>query len=59
MSNFMSAADVAKELGVGRTKSQQIVKELNAELEKMGYLTVQGKISRKSFEKRYIYNEED
>ena len=45
MSNFMSAADVAKELGVGRTKSQQIVRELNAELEKMGYLTVQGKIA--------------
>ena len=59
MSSFMSAADVAKELGVGRTKSQQIVKELNAELEKMGYLTVQGKISRKFFEKRYIYNEEN
>ena len=58
MSNFMSAADVAKELGVGRTKSQQIVKELNAELEKMGYLTVQGKISRKFFEKRYIYYED-
>ena len=58
MSNFMSAADVAKELGVGRTKSQQIVKELNAELEKMGYLTVQGKISRKFFVIRYIYNEE-
>ena len=58
MSNFMSAADVAKELGVGRTKSQQIVKELNAELEKMGYLSVHGKISRKFFEKRYIYNEE-
>lgn len=59
MSNFMSAADVAKELGVGRTTSQKIVKELNAELEKMGYLTVQGKISRKFFEKRYIYSEED
>ena len=55
MSNFMSDADVAKELGVGRTKSQQIVKELNAELEK---ITVQGKISRKFFEKRYIYNGE-
>ena len=59
MSNFMSAADVAKELGVGMTKSQQIVKELNAELEKMGYLTVQGKISRKFFEKRYIYGNTD
>ena len=58
MSNFMSAADVAKELGVGRTKSQQIVKELNAEKEKMGYITVQGKIRRKFLEKRYIYHEE-
>ncbi len=50
---------MAKELGVGRTTSQKIVKELNAELEKMGYLTVQGKISRKFFEKRYIYSKED
>lgn len=50
----MTAQEVAEVLGIGESKSYQIIRQLNAELEAKGYITVRGRISRAYFnEKMY------
>lgn len=53
--NFMSADDVAKELGVSKSFAYKVVQRLNAELREKGYLTVSGRVSRKFFTEKYCY----
>ena len=43
--SFMTVEEVAAELRVSKSKSYQIVRELNAEMQKQGYLTVAGVLS--------------
>ena len=47
--SFMTVEEVAEELRVSKSKAYQIVRELNAELQKQGYLTVAGR-------ERYIFS---
>lgn len=55
---FMKAEEIQKELGISKTYAYKIIKELNEELEKMGYKTLAGRVSRKFFnEKFYGINE--
>lgn len=42
--SFMTVEEVAEELRVSKSKAYQIVRELNAELQKKGYLTVAGNL---------------
>ncbi len=49
---MMGVEDVMAALGVSRSHSYQIIRRLNEELEKAGYITVRGRISRAYFEKR-------
>lgn len=49
---FLKAEDISEMLGVSRSKAYQIIKDLNAELENKGYITVRGKISAKYFYER-------
>jgi len=53
--NFMSADDVAEELGVSKSFAYKVVQRLNAELREKGYLTVSGRVSRKYFTEKYCY----
>lgn len=55
MSNtlYYSAMDIAGMLGVSRGQAYKIIKALNEELSKKGYLVVSGKISRRYFSDRY------
>ena len=48
-----SVQDVCRILGVGTSKAQKIIRQLNEELEKKGYLTIRGKIPRRYFEERF------
>ena len=58
MSNtLMRVDDVAAELGVSKSYAYKIVRQLNAELKNMGYLTVAGKVSRKYFMEKVCYGE--
>lgn len=60
MSNlFMSVDEVAEELEVSQSFAYKIMRELNAELKKKGYLTVSGKVSRKFFMEKLCYGESD
>lgn len=51
---FITAAEAAKILGISKSKSYQIVRSLNEQLRKQGYITVAGRVSAKYFaEKTY------
>lgn len=57
MKQYMDAQEVAEALGVSRSKAYVIIKQLNEELQKKGFITVRGRVSRKFFQER-IYGEE-
>ena len=47
---YYTAAEVAEMVGVGRTSAYAIIKKLNQELAKAGYLVVDGKLPKEYFE---------
>ena len=55
--SFMTVEEVAAELRVSKSKAYQIVRELNAEMQKQGYLTVAGRVNAKFFHKKVCYSE--
>lgn len=50
---YFTAQEVADMLGVSRGQSYKIVKSLNEELSKKGYLVISGKVPKKYFSERY------
>lgn len=55
---FVNAKEVAEMLGIGTSKAYTIIRRFNAELEKQGYLIIQGRCPRKYFEQKiYGYAE--
>lgn len=53
---FLRVDDVAQELGVSKSYAYKVVRNLNAELKEMGYLTVAGRISKKYFMEKLCYD---
>lgn len=52
--NYMMTVDnVMEELGVKRSKAYSILKQLNDELAKEGYVAVRGKIPRPYWERKF------
>lgn len=51
--DLLKAKDVAEILDIGLTKAYEVIKQLNAELEDKGYLTVPHKVPRKYLMERY------
>ncbi|MBN2879277.1 MAG: DNA-binding protein [Clostridia bacterium] len=54
---FLRAEDVAKELGVSESYAYKMIKKLNLELSKKGYITVAGRINRKYFCEKVCYGD--
>ena len=54
---FMTADEVAEALCVSKSKAYQIVREMNKELQKMGYLTVAGRVNTDFFYKKVCYKD--
>lgn len=52
MKTYYTCKEVMERLGVCQTKAYQLIRELNKELQDKGYITVQGKVSKKYFEER-------
>ena len=50
---MMTVDDVMEELGVKRSKAYSILKQLNDELAKEGYVAVRGKIPRPYWETKF------
>ena len=46
---FLKAEDVAKILGISKTSSYRIIKQLNDELQRQGKIVISGKISTRYF----------
>ncbi len=54
---MMTAEEIADELGVSKGKAYKIIRDLNAELENMGFIVISGKIPRAFWEKKFFgYN---
>jgi len=49
---MMGVGDVQEALSVSESTAYGVIRRLNQELDKAGYITVRGKISRAYFEKR-------
>ena len=54
---FMTVEEVAAEMSVSKSYAYKIVQQLNAELQKMGYLTVAGRVNTNYFRKKVCYSE--
>lgn len=46
---FISAQELANELGVSKGKAYKLIQGWNERLEQMGYTTVRGRVSRKFY----------
>lgn len=49
---FVTADELVQSLGISKGKAYQIIRQLNDELSKQGYIKIAGKCPRKYFEKR-------
>ncbi len=57
---FISAKEVAKALDISEAHGYKLVRTMNEELSKQGFLVIAGRVSKKYFyEKLYCYGEED
>ena len=53
-SNYMmNAEDVANELGISKGHAYKVIRQLNEELEKSGFIIVTGKLPRPLWEKKF------
>jgi len=50
---IMGAEDVAAELGISKSHAYKVIRQLNDELEKCGYIVLAGKIPRAFWEKKF------
>lgn len=50
---MMGAEDVAAELGISKGHAYKVIRQLNSELEKSGFIVVSGKIPRAFWEKKF------
>jgi hypothetical protein len=55
---FLEVGDVMRILGISRSAAYKLMRQINSELEKKGYIVIRGKVSRKYFEER-IYGMSD
>ncbi|GAA0795258.1 hypothetical protein GCM10008910_13790 [Faecalicatena orotica] len=55
--SFLTVEEVAAELRVSKSKAYQIVREMNAELQKQKYLTVAGRVNAAFFHKKMCYSD--
>lgn len=54
MKQFYNAQEVMEMLGVSSSKAYQLIRTMNEELQKDGYLTVRGKVPVAYLEKRFF-----
>ena len=54
----MTAHDVAEVLGISDGKAYQIIRTLNSEIQKEGYIIVRGRVNTKYFKKKVMYEED-
>ena len=50
---FVTAGEIAEELGISKPFAYKLVRQMNEELEAKGFLTVAGRGSRKYYEEKF------
>ena len=50
--NFIKAEEVAQELEISKQYAYKLVREMNDELKKKGFITIAGRVSRRFFEEK-------
>lgn len=50
---YVTADELVETLGISKGKAYQIIRQLNDELGKLGYIRIAGKCPRKYFEEKY------
>lgn len=50
---FVRAEEVAGALGISKPYAYKLVREMNEELKKKGFLTIPGRVSRRYFEEKF------
>ena len=55
--NFTTVEEVAGELKVSKSYAYKVVRELNAEMWELGYLTISGRVNTSFFRKKLCYSE--
>jgi hypothetical protein len=50
---FVTAGEVAQDLGVSKPFAYKLVWQMNEELEVKGFITISGRVSRKYYEKKF------
>lgn len=53
MKYYLTAPEVAEILGVSNGKAYDVIRNLNKELQKDGYITVSGKVPTKYFNQKF------
>lgn len=56
---YLGVAEVQQLLKVGKSKAYAVIRELNAELGKQGYMTISGKIPEKYLMERFYLDKGD
>lgn len=51
---FITATDMADMLGISKGHAYKLIRELNSELKKEGYIVIAGKIPKDYFKKRWF-----
>lgn len=50
---FVTAEEVAQDLGVSKPFAYKLVRQMNEELEAKGFITIAGQVSRKYYEEKF------
>lgn len=50
---FVRANDIAQDLDVSIPYAYKLIREMNAELQAKGYMTVSGRVSRQFYEEKF------
>ena len=50
---FVKAEELADELGVSKPFAYKLIREMNEELQKSGFITISGRVSRQFFEEKF------
>lgn len=57
--SFLNAEEVAESLGVSKPFAYKVIRDLNEELGKKGFITISGRVSAKYFEERFYGLQEE
>lgn len=50
---FVTAEEVAQDLGVSKPFAYKLIRQMNGELEQKGFMTIAGRVSRRFYEEKF------